>query len=366
MAAERVGRGTPAFAALPLPPRPAAATATAAATAATVGHARRWPHLPQSPCACGVPPERGLASPQAGSPPAPFPLSPATAAATAGAAGGFPPPAFLPGHPEPKAGAPPTPSPAAHPGGGVVFTRPPAPPGRPPPSPTFAATPAVDAHWMGVALAAAAAAGERGEVPIGAVVVSSAGTPLAVAGNAVEATADATAHAEVVALRAAGAAAGGWRLGGATLYATVEPCALCALAAAAARVGRVVYGDPDHRLGGYGSWVDVGAMSHPYWQVGEVVGGVRAGGGALGGGGLVRAFFRRRRAETKAAARERAAGGGAPTVGLPEGVRLSRPCGGGGAAGGTAGECGAVVDEGSDGRASGQTPPAASTGRSSL
>ncbi|GAB0493475.1 hypothetical protein MMPV_004757 [Pyropia vietnamensis] len=180
---------------------------------------------------------------------------------------------------------------------------------------------------MGVALAAAAAAGDRGEVPIGAVVVSSTGIPLAVAGNEVEATSDATAHAEVVALRAAGAAAGGWRLGGATLYATVEPCALCALAAAAARVARVVYGDPDHRLGGYGSWVDVSAMGHPHWQVGEVVGGVGGGDEGVSGGELVRAFFRRRRAENKAAVKRRAVGGGEPSAEpLGEG-ETSRPGG---------------------------------------
>ncbi|OSX74601.1 hypothetical protein BU14_0280s0017 [Porphyra umbilicalis] len=158
---------------------------------------------------------------------------------------------------------------------------------------------------MRVALAAAADAGSRGEVPIGAAIVSSTGTLLAVAGNAVEATADATAHAELRALRAAGAAAGGWRLGGATMYVTLEPCAMCALGAAAARVGRVVFGEADHRLGGYGSWVDVGGMGHPYWTVGEVVGGWGGGGGEL-----VREFFRRRRAEAKDAARKEAGGGG--------------------------------------------------------
>lgn len=102
------------------------------------------------------------------------------------------------------------------------------------------------------ALEQARAAARAGEVPVGAVVV--AGERLVSgAANRTRADADPTAHAEVLALRAAGSAFGDWRLEGATLYVTLEPCAMCAGAAVLARVDRIVYGAPDPKAGMVGS-----------------------------------------------------------------------------------------------------------------
>ncbi len=94
---------------------------------------------------------------------------------------------------------------------------------------------------MDVALSEAAEAGAAGEVPIGAAVVVD-GTVIAQAGNHRERAQDPTAHAEILALRAAAAATGSWRLTGATLVVTLEPCPMCAGALVAARVQRVVFG----------------------------------------------------------------------------------------------------------------------------
>ena len=121
------------------------------------------------------------------------------------------------------------------------------------------------------ALAAAAA----GEVPIGAVVLDAAGAVIAVGRNEREATHDPTAHAEVVALRAAAAAVGSWRLEGCTLAVTLEPCPMCAGAAWLARVERVVFGAWNDEYGAAGSLWDVlrdGRLNHRP----EVVGGVLA------------------------------------------------------------------------------------------
>ncbi|HET9690281.1 MAG TPA: tRNA adenosine(34) deaminase TadA [Acidimicrobiales bacterium] len=109
-----------------------------------------------------------------------------------------------------------------------------------------------DEQFMGVALDAARQAGGRGEVPVGAAVVVD-GEVIAVAGNRREGDADPTAHAEVLALRAASSTVGTWRLTGATLYVTLEPCAMCAGALVNARVRRVVYGAPDLKAGAVGS-----------------------------------------------------------------------------------------------------------------
>ncbi|MDH2425510.1 tRNA adenosine(34) deaminase TadA [Sphaerisporangium sp. TRM90804] len=110
---------------------------------------------------------------------------------------------------------------------------------------------------MRLALAQAARAGERGEVPVGAVVVGPEGDVLAEAGNDREGAADPTAHAEVLALRTAARARGGWRLAGCTLVVTLEPCTMCAGAAVLARVDRVVYGAVDEKAGAAGSLWDV-------------------------------------------------------------------------------------------------------------
>ncbi|MCC6849058.1 MAG: nucleoside deaminase [Deltaproteobacteria bacterium] len=116
--------------------------------------------------------------------------------------------------------------------------------------------PAEHDAWMARALATAARAGAAGEVPIGAVVVRE-GRLLGLGANAPIATVDPTAHAEVLALRAAARAAGNYRLPGAVLYVTVEPCAMCVGAALQARVATIVFGCRDPKGGAAGSIVDL-------------------------------------------------------------------------------------------------------------
>ena len=126
---------------------------------------------------------------------------------------------------------------------------------------------------MGFALQAARAAGARGEVPVGAVIVSAAGEVLAQAGNRTRELRDPTAHAELLAIRAACAALGSERLVGCALYVTLEPCAMCAAAIAAARVGRLYFGAYDPKSGG----VEQGAavFAHPQTHhAPEVFGGL--------------------------------------------------------------------------------------------
>lgn len=114
-----------------------------------------------------------------------------------------------------------------------------------------------DAKSIRAALAAASAADPR-DVPIGAVVFDASGVELARAANAREALGDPTAHAEILALRAAAKVHGdGWRLEGATLAVTVEPCTMCAGALVMARVGRVVFGAWEPKTGAVGSLWDV-------------------------------------------------------------------------------------------------------------
>ncbi|RZT25042.1 tRNA-adenosine deaminase [Mycobacterium sp. BK558] len=114
-----------------------------------------------------------------------------------------------------------------------------------------------DEDLIRAALAAAATAGPR-DVPIGAVVVGPDGTMLARAANAREELGDPTAHAEMLALREAASALGdGWRLEGATLAVTVEPCTMCAGALVMARVARVVFGAWEPKTGAVGSLWDV-------------------------------------------------------------------------------------------------------------
>jgi len=112
---------------------------------------------------------------------------------------------------------------------------------------------------MRAALAEAqATAGARAaEVPVGAVVMDGNGAIIASGRNIREASADPTGHAEVVALRAAGRARGGWRLDDCTLVVTLEPCTMCAGAVLASRVPRLVFGAPDPRAGAAGSVWDV-------------------------------------------------------------------------------------------------------------
>ena len=148
-----------------------------------------------------------------------------------------------------------------------------------------------DAAAMAIALDEARAAAARGEVPVGAVVVDAAtGAILSRAGNAVEASHDATAHAELRAMRAAALSVKNWRLQDATLYCTLEPCVVCLGAAYAFRIPSVVYGAPDHRMGAAGSWLDLPAETHPFHAL-AIRGGVRADESAR----LLKDFFRDRR-----------------------------------------------------------------------
>lgn len=115
--------------------------------------------------------------------------------------------------------------------------------------------------FMDIALAEAQAAADRGEVPVGAVLVSPEGQVLAQAGNQTRAGHDPTAHAEINVIRAACAALGQERLTGCDLYVTLEPCAMCATAIAHARIARIYYGASDPKSGGVESGARV--YAHP-------------------------------------------------------------------------------------------------------
>jgi tRNA(adenine34) deaminase len=128
---------------------------------------------------------------------------------------------------------------------------------------------------MGAALVEARAALRTGDVPIGAVVVGPDGVVLGAGRNVREAEADPTGHAEVVAIRAAAAALGAWRLDGCTLVVTLEPCTMCAGAAVLARLERVVFGAFDPKAGAVGSLWDV-VRDRRLNHRPEVVSGVRA------------------------------------------------------------------------------------------
>jgi tRNA(adenine34) deaminase len=110
---------------------------------------------------------------------------------------------------------------------------------------------------MRLALAEAAGCAATGDVPVGAVVLDEDGEALAVGRNRREADADPTAHAELIALRAAAAVRGQWRLSGCTLVVTLEPCTMCAGALVLARVDRLVFGAADAKAGAAGSLWDV-------------------------------------------------------------------------------------------------------------
>ena len=107
-----------------------------------------------------------------------------------------------------------------------------------------------DEKWMRVAIEAAERARSMNEVPIGACVVSESGELLATGCNMTITNTDPTGHAEIVAIRAAAANIGNYRLNGATVYSTIEPCAMCAGALVTARVRRLVFGSLDERFGG--------------------------------------------------------------------------------------------------------------------
>jgi tRNA(adenine34) deaminase len=129
-----------------------------------------------------------------------------------------------------------------------------------------------DTGYMRLALEQAAAAGARGEVPVGAVLVLGAEI-IAAGSNAPIASHDPTAHAEIEALRAAARALGSYRLTDTTLYVTLEPCVMCASAIVHARVRRLVFGAWDPRAGAAGSIIDVFALPQLNHRV-DVFGGV--------------------------------------------------------------------------------------------
>jgi tRNA(adenine34) deaminase len=147
----------------------------------------------------------------------------------------------------------------------------------------------VDEAWMLEAIAEARAAAAAGDVPVGAVVVVG-GAIVARGRNRREAAQDPTAHAEVEALREAARALGHWRLVGATVYATLEPCPMCAGALVLARVERVVYGCADPKAGAVDTLFDVGRstrLNHRF----QITSGVLAERCA----DELRAFFKARR-----------------------------------------------------------------------
>ena len=128
--------------------------------------------------------------------------------------------------------------------------------------------------WMGLAIEQAGLATATGDVPVGAVVLSPDGVVLGAAANRREADSDPTAHAEMLALRAAASSLGSWRLDGCTLAVTLEPCAMCAGALVLARVARLVLGAWDPKAGATGSVWDLVRDRRANHRV-EVVGGVR-------------------------------------------------------------------------------------------
>jgi tRNA(adenine34) deaminase len=146
-----------------------------------------------------------------------------------------------------------------------------------------------DERVMRLALAEARTCLEHGDVPIGAVVTKG-NDLLAAAGNRREGESDPTAHAEILAMRAAGAALGSWRLDGCTLTVTLEPCAMCAGAAVLARLDRVVFGAADPKAGFAGSLGNL--LQDP-----RLNHAVALSGGVLADecGDLLRSFFRERR-----------------------------------------------------------------------
>jgi len=132
-----------------------------------------------------------------------------------------------------------------------------------------------DKKWMGIALDEAGRARDIDEVPIGACVVSETGELIAAACNRTIINNDPTAHAEILALRAAAETIGNYRLTGVTVYSTIEPCAMCAGALVNARVGRLVYGADDERFGAVKTNFGIGVTNVLNHQI-KIEGGVMA------------------------------------------------------------------------------------------
>jgi tRNA(adenine34) deaminase len=152
------------------------------------------------------------------------------------------------------------------------------------------ADPSADAYWMQHALKLAERAAELGEVPVGAVLVRD-GELVGVGWNCPIGTHDATAHAEIQALRDAGQRLGNYRLPGTTLYVTLEPCVMCAGAIVHARVARVVFGATDPKAGACGSVFNLLPSDHRFNHRTDCHGGLLAD----RCGERLRSFFRERR-----------------------------------------------------------------------
>ena len=152
-----------------------------------------------------------------------------------------------------------------------------------------------DAHYMQLALKQAELAAQRGEVPVGAVLVDAQGAVLACDGNRPIEYSDPTAHAEMVVLRQAGLRLANYRLAGTTMYVTIEPCVMCAGALVHARVSRLVYGADDPKAGGMVSLYQVGRDGRLNHSL-EVAGGVLAGECSA----VLRDFFQRKRKKSAA------------------------------------------------------------------
>ena len=146
-----------------------------------------------------------------------------------------------------------------------------------------------DNEYMHLAIEQARAAAVRGEVPVGAIVVLE-GRIVSAAGNRTIADCDPTGHAEIIALRAAASAVGNYRLTGAALYVTIEPCAMCAGALVQARIARLIYGADDAKGGAVRTCMqvlDAGALNHRV----AVTSGILAGESVA----LLQTFFAARR-----------------------------------------------------------------------
>lgn len=146
-----------------------------------------------------------------------------------------------------------------------------------------------DKDYMRLALAQAAEADAAGEVPVGAVIVGQSEI-IACAHNAPIAQHDPCAHAEILALRAAGQRLGNYRLVGTTLYVTLEPCAMCIAAMIHARVARCVYAAPDPKSGACGGAINLAALHHWNHHI-DIEGGILADEAST----LLKSFFKSRR-----------------------------------------------------------------------
>ncbi len=150
----------------------------------------------------------------------------------------------------------------------------------------------IDTYWMQRALRQAHDAAIKGEVPVGAVLVSG-GELLAEAANQTISNSDPTAHAEILVMRKSAAVLQNYRLPGTTLYVTLEPCIMCMGAMIHARIGRLVYGAPDPKTGAVSSKYRIGTdgkLNHTISTTGSIL--------AEPCGEILRQFFRRKRSKT--------------------------------------------------------------------